>query len=63
MPYIRLVSIFTKIKDEVARKNIFAHYEFSLVSLPNQIIVLEKVMQSNQNRFMLADKVLLDKKF
>ena len=61
MPYLRFVSIAAKIKDEVARKNIMAPYESSLIPLPHQILVLEKVMQSNQNRFMLADEVGMGK--
>ncbi|MBP6236746.1 MAG: DEAD/DEAH box helicase family protein [Saprospiraceae bacterium] len=61
MPYIRFISIAAKIKDEVARKNILAPYESSLIPLPHQILVLEKVMQSNQNRFMLADEVGMGK--
>jgi SNF2 family DNA or RNA helicase len=61
MPYLRFVSIAAKIKDEVARKNILAPYESSLIPLPHQILVLEKVMQSNQNRFMLADEVGMGK--
>ena len=61
LPYVRFVSIAAKIKDEVARKNILAPYESSLIPLPHQILVLEKVMQSNQNRFMLADEVGMGK--
>lgn len=61
MPYLRFVSIAAKIKDEVARKNLLAPYESSLIPLPHQILVLEKVMQSNQNRFMLADEVGMGK--
>lgn len=61
IPYLRLVSIAAKIKEEVARKNILAPYESSLIPLPHQILVLEKVMQSNQNRFMLADEVGMGK--
>jgi len=61
MPYLRFISIAAKIKDEVARKNILAPYESSLIPLPHQILVLEKVMQSNQNRFMLADEVGMGK--
>lgn len=61
LPYLRFVSIAAKIKDEVARKNILAPYESSLIPLPHQILVLEKVMQSNQNRFMLADEVGMGK--
>lgn len=61
MPYLRFVSIAAKIKDEVACKNILAPYESSLIPLPHQILVLEKVMQSNQNRFMLAEEVGMGK--
>jgi SNF2 family DNA or RNA helicase len=61
MPYLSFISIAAKIKDEVARKNILAPYESSLIPLPHQILVLEKVMQSNQNRFMLADEVGMGK--
>ncbi len=61
LPYIRFVSIAAKIKDEVARKNILAPYESSLIPLPHQILVLEKVMQSDQNRFLLADEVGMGK--
>jgi hypothetical protein len=45
LPHIRFISIAAKIKDEVARKNILAPYESSLIPLPHQILVLEKVMQ------------------
>ncbi|MFW5758504.1 MAG: DEAD/DEAH box helicase [Bacteroidota bacterium] len=61
LPYLRYISIAAKIKDEVARKNILAPYESSLIPLPHQILVLEKVMQSNQNRFLLADEVGMGK--
>lgn len=57
MPYIRFASIAVKIKDEVARKNILAPYESSLIPLPHQILLLKIVIQSNQNRFMLAGEV------
>ncbi len=60
-PYLRFISIAAKIKDEVARKNILAPYESSLIPLPHQILVLEKVMQSSQNRFLLADEVGMGK--
>lgn len=60
-PFIRFISIAAKIKDEVAKKNILAPYESSLIPLPHQILVLEKVMQSAQNRFMLADEVGMGK--
>ncbi|MCC5935594.1 MAG: DEAD/DEAH box helicase family protein [Balneolales bacterium] len=58
---IRFIAVAAKIKDEVARKNILAPYESSLIPLPHQILVLEKVMQSAQNRFLLADEVGMGK--
>ena len=61
LPYLCFIAIAAKIKDEVARKNILAPYESSLIPLPHQILVLEKVMQSSQNRFMLADEVGMGK--
>ena len=44
LPYLRFIAIAAKIKDEVARKNILAPYESSLIPLPHQILVLEKVL-------------------
>ncbi len=61
LPLIRFIAIAAKIKDEVAKKNILAPYESSLIPLPHQILVLEKVMQSMQNRFLLADEVGMGK--
>lgn len=61
LSYIRYIAIAAKIKDEVAKKNILAPYESSLIPLPHQILVLEKVMQSMQNRFLLADEVGMGK--
>ena len=58
---IRFISLAVKIKDEIAKKNILAPYESSLIPLPHQILVLEKVMQSQQNRFLLADEVGMGK--
>ena len=61
IPAIKYISMAAKIQDEVARKNILAPYESSLIPLPHQILVLEKVMQSPQNRFLLADEVGMGK--
>lgn len=61
LPHISYIALAAKIKDEVAQKNILAPYESSLVPLPHQILVLEKVMQAEQNRFMLADEVGMGK--
>jgi len=61
LAYIRFVSIAAKIKEEVAKKNILSPYESSLIPLPHQILVLERVMKSQQNRFLLADEVGMGK--
>lgn len=61
MAQLRFTAIAAKIKDEVVRKNMLAPYESSLIPLPHQILVLEKVMQSGHNRFMLADEVGMGK--
>lgn len=61
LAYLRFIAIAAKIKDEVAKKNLLAPYESSLIPLPHQILVLEKVMQSQQNRFLLADEVGMGK--
>lgn len=52
MAYIRYVSIAARIKEEMAQKRLLAPYESSLIPLPHQILVLEKVMQGIQTRFL-----------
>lgn len=61
MAYIRYVSIAARIKEEMAQKRLLAPYESSLIPLPHQILVLEKVMQGIQTRFLLADEVGMGK--
>ncbi len=61
LPLIGFVALAAKIKDEISRKKILAPYESSLIPLPHQILVLEKVMQSPHNRFLLADEVGMGK--
>lgn len=61
LSHLRFISIASKIKDEIAQKNILAPYASSLIPLPHQILVLEKVMKSSQNRFLLADEVGMGK--
>lgn len=63
LSHLRFISIASKIKDEIARKNILAPYESSLIPLPHQFLVLEKVMKSSQNRYLLADDVGMGKRF
>ena len=62
-PHIRFIALAAKIKDEVAKKKILAPYESSLIPLPHQILVLEKVMKSAHNRFLLADEVGMGRTF
>lgn len=61
LPHIHFISIAAKIKDEIARKNILAPYESSLIPLPHQILVLEKVMQSMQIVFYWLMKWVWEK--
>lgn len=58
---IRFAALAARIKEDVARKKLLAPYESSLIPLPHQILVLEKVMQAEQTRFLLADEVGMGK--
>lgn len=58
---VRYIAIAARIKEEMAQKRLLAPYESSLIPLPHQILVLEKVMQGLQTRFMLADEVGMGK--
>lgn len=61
MAYVRYVAIASRIKEEIAQKRLLAPYESNLIPLPHQILVLEKVMQGIQTRFLLADEVEMGK--
>ena len=61
MSYVRYIAIVARIKEEMAQKRLLAPYESSLIPLPHQILVLEKVMHGVQTRFMLADEVGMGK--
>ena len=61
LAYARFVAIAARIKQEIAEKHILAPYESNLIPLPHQILVLEKVMQGVQTRFILADEVGMGK--
>jgi hypothetical protein len=61
MSYVRYIAIAARIKEEMAQKRLLSPYESSLIPLPHQILVLEKVMQGVQTRFMLADEVGMGK--
>jgi superfamily II DNA or RNA helicase len=60
-PLIRFTALAAKIQDEISKKKLLAPYESTLLPLPHQVLVLEKVMQSDQNRFLLADEVGMGK--
>lgn len=59
--HIRYIALATRIKEEIAQKRILAPYESSLIPLPHQILILEKLMKSPQTRFLLADEVGMGK--
>ena len=61
LSYARYVSIAARIQGEIAQKRLLAPYESSLTPLPHQILVLEKVMQGLQTRYLLADEVGMGK--
>lgn len=50
MAYVRYVFIAARIKEEMAQKRLFTPNESSLIPLPHQILVLEKVMQGVQTQ-------------
>ena len=59
--HIRYIALATRIKEEIAQKRILAPYESSLIPLPHQILILEKLMKAPQTRFLLADEVGMGK--
>lgn len=61
MSYVRYMAVATRIKEEISQKRLLAPYESSLIPLPHQILVLEKVMQGIQTRYLLADEVGMGK--
>ena len=58
---VRYVALAARIKEEIAEKHILAPYESSLLPLPHQLLILEKVMKAPQTRFLLADEVGMGK--
>lgn len=61
MSHIRYIALAARIKEEIAQKRILAPYESSLIPLPHQILILEKLMKAPQIRFLLADEVGMGK--
>lgn len=59
--HIRFIALATRIKEEIAQKRLLAPYESSLIPLPHQILILEKLMKAPQTRFLLADEVGMGK--
>ncbi len=54
---IRYIALAARIKEEIAQKRLLAPYESSLLPLPHQLLILEKLMKAPQTRFLLADEV------
>ena len=58
---IRYIALAARIKEEIAQKRLLAPYESSLLPLPHQLLILEKLMKAPQTRFLLADEVGMGK--
>ena len=58
---IRFIALAARIKEEIAQKRLLAPYESSLLPLPHQLLILEKLMKATQTRFLLADEVGMGK--
>ena len=56
--HIRYIALATRVKEEIAQKRLLAPYESSLLPLPHQLLILEKLMKAPQTRFLLADEVV-----
>lgn len=61
LSHVRYVALGTRIKEEIAQKRLLAPYESSLIPLPHQLLILEKLMKAPQTRFLLADEVGMGK--
>ena len=61
LSHVRYVALATRIKEEIAQKRLLAPYESSLIPLPHQLLILEKLMKAPQTRFLLADEVGMGK--
>ena len=61
LSHIRYVALAARIKEEIAQKRLLAPYESSLLPLPHQLLILEKLMKAPQTRFLLADEVGMGK--
>ena len=55
MAYVRYVSIAARIKEEMAQKRLLAPYKSSLIPLPHQILVLDKVMMQGVQTQVKSD--------
>ena len=44
LSHVRYVALATRIKDEIAQKRLLAPYESSLIPLPHQLLILEKLI-------------------
>ncbi len=58
---ITFKAVASKIKAEMLKQSILSPYESNIIPLPHQILALEKIMQGNYLRFLLADEVGMGK--
>ncbi|WP_207425053.1 helicase-related protein [Pedobacter sp. SYSU D00535] len=58
---IRFLAIAAKIKAEIANQAMIAPLESNIIPLPHQILALEKVMNGQSLRFLIADEVGMGK--
>jgi ERCC4-related helicase len=61
MAQVRYAALAARIREEIGQKHVLAPYESSLLPLPHQLLILEKVMKAPQTRFLLADEVGMGK--
>jgi len=58
---ISFKAVANRIKAEILKQSILSPYESNIIPLPHQILALEKIMQGNYMRFLLADEVGMGK--
>lgn len=58
---LQYIALAARIRDELGSEDIAAAYGSSLLPLPHQVLVLERVLGSRSTRFLLADEVGLGK--
>jgi superfamily II DNA or RNA helicase len=59
--HLQYLALAARIREELDSEDIAAAYGSSLLPLPHQVLVLERVLGSHNTRFLLADEVGLGK--